>query len=501
VTNTSVLALSLHQEHKRYSGIHDRLEIFMKLTFGALMAALLILLSACAGSPADPTATAEPTLVVATATAQPAATATQPAPAAISTPAPAPTPTTAAATSTPAAAPTPTAAGATATPGDAASDIEVELARVAAIVSDIRGLEWLGDVPVAIVSREELQDYLLDLLDTDYSEEEARQDSQLLWLLRLMDDPTLNIHQLYADLLAESVAGLYDTETGQILSLGEGDGLTPLAAMIMAHEYTHALQDQHFGLDAMRPDDLDSEALFAVQALTEGDAEVVRSLYLINHMTREDLLAIMSDPALDSNIPEDMPAYLLEVNYFPYTAGAEFATYLYQRGGFDAIDAAYADPPRSTEQILHPEKYFGPDRDDPVQVDLPDFSGTLGDGWVELQNDVIGEFDLRIMLRENGVSNYANAASGWGGGRYVFYANAGTGSGIVINRVAWDTDEDREQFDTAFRETLQGMQESGGIYDDGTGRFHALVQYEGTTVFIASNDRDALQRVLGELVG
>lgn len=469
----------------------------MKLATGVLMSALLILLSACMGSESDPTPTAT-SAAASTPTAQPAATAPATA-TTVPTATSEPTPTTVAPTSTPAAAPTRQVVEPTATPEDAVSAIEVELAQVAAIVAEIRGLEWLEDVPVSIVSREEMQAYLLDLIEADYTEEEARQDSQLLWLLRLMNDPDLDINQLYADLLTESVVGLYDTETRQILSLGEGEGLTPLAAMIMAHEYTHALQDQHYGLEEMRSDDLDSEALFAMQGLTEGDAEVVRTLYLINHMSREDLLAIMNDPTLDSDIPEDMPAYLLEINYFAYTAGAEFAVYLYQQGGFEAIDAAYADPPRSTEQIMHPEKYYGPDRDDPVEVGLPDFTAVLGEDWIEIQNDVIGEFDLNIMLRENGAANYESAAAGWGGGRYLFYT-AGD-SGIVINRVAWDTDEDREEFDAAFLDTLSGMQESGGIYDDGVGRFHALIQYEGTSVFIASNDRDALQRVLAELVG
>ncbi|HUG15231.1 MAG TPA: hypothetical protein VMM78_09455 [Thermomicrobiales bacterium] len=495
MTSTPALALSKHDDNETCHDIRADMESLMKLAAGALMCALIILLSACLGSDADPTATATSAPEAATATEQPAATPTIANPTATTAAAP----TVAAPTSAPATASTPTTAAATATPGEQVSDIEVQLAGVAAIVAEIRGLEWLEDVGVTIVSRQGMQEYLLDLLEADYSAEEARQDSQLLWLLRLMNDPELDIHELYSDLLAESVAGLYDTETQEILTLGEGDGLTPLAAMIMAHEYTHALQDQHYGLDSLRPDDLDSEARFAMQALTEGDAEIVRTLYLFDHMSREDLLAIMSDPALDSEIPEDVPAYLLEINYFPYTSGAEFAAYLYQRGGFEAIDAAYADPPLSTEQILHPEKYAGPERDNPVLVELPDFGGALGEGWVEIQNDVIGEFDLRILLRENGASDFTQAAAGWGGGRYLFYTSGE--SGIVINGVAWDSDEDREEFDEAFLSTLEGMLESGGIYDDGAGRFHTLIQYERLSVFMASNDREALQRAISVLVG
>lgn len=470
----------------------------MKLAISVLMSALLLLLSACMSDADDPAPTATIAPAAVTATQSPASTAT-PAPAAEATATSEPSPTTAAPTATTAPAATATTPGATGTPEDAVTDIEVALAQVAAIVADIRGLEWSADVPVSIVSRAELQAYMLASMESEYSAEEARQDTQLLWLLRLLDDPTLDIYQLYADVIAESVAGLYDPDNGEVLTLGEGDGLTPLAAMIMAHEYTHALQDQYFGLNDLRSDELNAEEQFAVLALIEGDAEVVRTLYLINHMSPGDLRSILSDPALESDIPEDMPAYLLEVNYFPYTSGAEFATYLYQRGGFAAIDEAYADPPRSTEQILHPEKYYGPERDEPVVVEIPDLTSALGEGWSEIQNEVVGEFDLRIMLRENGVSNWESAAAGWGGGRYLFYVNGE--SGVLVNRVAWDSDEDREEFDGAFIASLSGMQDTGGIYDDGMGRFHAIVQYEGTTVFVASNDRDALQRVLAQFAG
>jgi hypothetical protein len=469
----------------------------MKTRVSLLAVLLMLFVTACGSS--DPTATpttaVEPTpATAATATATtPAATPTEspgtPTTAATATPAATPTPRPAATPATPAATETPTADG----------DVEAELARVAQTVSEIRGLELLENPPVQIVTLEELQEYLLALLEEEYSTEQGVEDAMLLWLLRLSDDPNLDMFQMWVDYYQTGTAGLYNSETGEILTLGAGEGLTAYAEIVMAHEYTHALQDQHWGFDQIRPEDLDADAALASLSLTEGDAEVVRTLYMLNHMTRQRIQEAILSETDTPQPPDTIPAYVLEVMIFPYLQGAEFVAALYQRGGFDAINAAYDDPPLSSEQILHPEKYFGSERDNPVPIEMPDLSAALGEGWTERDNDTLGELDLRIMLRDNGAANAEQAAAGWGGGRYAFYMNSG--SGIIVNRIAWDTPEDMAEFDSAFRETLAGMQEDGGIFADEAGRFHALVEYDGTSVFLTSNDRDALQRVLATLVG
>jgi hypothetical protein len=470
-------------------------------TFVSLLVGVLVLFGSACGSSPDPTATPDATpesALAATATA-PAATATaQP-----TTPAATPTATPPAPTATPAATstprpvapPTPTATATIATTGD----VETELARVAETVAEIRGLELLEHPPVTIATLDELQAYLLALLEEEYSVEEGQQDALALWLLQLIDDPNLDMFQMWVDVYQTGTAGLYNPQTKEILTLGAGEGLTAYAEIVMAHEYTHALQDQHWGFDRLQPDDLDAEASLAMQALTEGDAEVVRTLYMINHMSRQRIQEAILSEADQAETPAYIPSYVLEVMAFPYLQGGEFVAALYQRGGFDAVNAAYDDPPLSTEQILHPEKYYGPERDDPVAVELPDFTSALGDGWSEIDNDVIGELELRIMLRNNGAPTPELAAAGWGGGRYAFYMH--DGSGLIVNRIAWDTPEDLTQFEDAFRATLSGMQEEGGIFTDDAGRYHALVEYEGTSVFLAANDRAALQRALATLIG
>src|SRR2546429_9259468 len=92
-------------------------------------------------------------------------------------------------------------------------------------------------------------------------------------------------------------------------------------------------------------------------------------------------------------------------------------------GSLRGIDAAFKDPPQSTEQILHPEKNLDTPRDLPKPITLTPLTSTLGTGWTQRDSDTMGEFDLGVMLRANGVGTQTAdpAAAGWGGGRDVRY--------------------------------------------------------------------------------
>ncbi|MEX2315502.1 MAG: hypothetical protein WD628_07255, partial [Thermomicrobiales bacterium] len=178
--------------------------------------------------------------------------------------------------------------------------------------------------------------------------------------------------------------------------------------------------------------------------------------------------------------------------YFPYEDGNAFVQNFYQQGGFAAIDEIFADPPVSTEQILHPEKYRD-QRDDPQPVDLPDLTGALGAGWAELDTDSLGEFDLSILLRENGALNDDEAAAGWGGGRYAYYeSDAGA---LIAVKTVWDSPADATEFYEAMLATLNGPLD-GEIGDAGQGRFLGLREADDAVWFITSTDRAAVEAAL-----
>jgi hypothetical protein len=147
------------------------------------------------------------------------------------------------------------------------------------------------------------------------------------------------------------------------------------------------------------------------------------------------------------------PAWLRDTLLFSYFQGSAFCVSARRRGGQALLDYAYkADPPRSTEQILHPEKWHTR-RDDPIGLRLPELGGELP-GYRKAAEGVMGELSLRIFLRESLKSaERSNAgAAGWGGARFAVYE--GEGGRLVAWVTEWDTEADAGEF----RSALAGLE-------------------------------------------
>ena len=261
---------------------------------------------------------------------------------------------------------------------------------------------------------------------------------------------------LYAAQLAlqsESIGGFYDPETAEFVVVSDGALLDPAAQWTHAHEFVHALQDQHYDLEALTDEALDSEARAAVRALAEGEAELVQSLYLFDNdfFTEEEIEAIRNNTGGEeqADLLNTVPPVLINDMIFPYTAGVDFVVELYREGGFAAIDAAWANPPRSTEHILHPDRYLAGDA--PQIVALAPLTATLGAGWELVDEDIMGEFYLRQYLAQQlPASAVGRAAAGWGGDRYAVYHNAAAGALVMALRLVWDTPADAQEFAAAY---------------------------------------------------
>ena len=190
--------------------------------------------------------------------------------------------------------------------------------------------------------------------------------------------PAFEYRPFIIKLLTEQVAGYYDTKEQRfrIADWLDLEGQKP----VMAHELTHALQDQHFNLRRFEKWPRgDSDAQIAAHALIEGDA----TLAMTKYMLRYPLVALAFTRSLGtggiSTEQYDLaPRAIRESLIFPYLNGSEWATQVYKRGGWAAISKAYTHLPFSTEQIIHPEKYFSYER--PVKIVLPDVSKLLNDG-------------------------------------------------------------------------------------------------------------------------
>jgi hypothetical protein len=222
------------------------------------------------------------------------------------------------------------------------------------------------------------------------------------------------------------------------------DPPSPLHRLTLAHELTHALDDQHFDLGLV--DELvrtcQDERLEALVALAEGDAVEMSLRWAQTNLSPNDLVDLGVEVAADPGPPASVPPFIREGFLSPYLSGQAFVRALLAGGGQPALDAAFRDPPRSTEQILHPEKYG---LDEPQVVRVPDVEEELGDAWDDLDVQDVGEaWLLRLLDLELPTSDATDAAAGWDGGQYRAW---GSGSAaVVVMDTLWDSEDDAAEF-------------------------------------------------------
>jgi hypothetical protein len=182
----------------------------------------------------------------------------------------------------------------------------------------------------------------------------------------------------------------------------------------------------------------------------------------------------------------------------PYELGAQFAQTVIEAGGWEALDAVWRQPPASTEQLLHPEKYG---EDDPTAVALPDdLAAALGDGWSEPLRDVWGEADLLLLWQETLGEDAAAPAAGWDGSQYVFLSHD-DGDGLFAIELAWDSDDDAAEGQQALAAWLEagGFTGQDGVFSAPDGR-GAFLQAAADRVYLAVGSQAAdVEALVGEL--
>lgn len=313
------------------------------------------------------------------------------------------------------------------------------LARIASAVEQIRHLSFTKQVKPEVLTDEQLAARVEEQFKKDNPRAEVEQDGDVLTALGLLaarDD--------YFDILLgvqrEQVAGYYDTKTKVLVVGGDIKSPTTLDQVLLAHEYVHAVTDQHFDIeryDKLSEAGKDDEAA-AFLSLIEGDATVMMFRYAQEYLTpsqQQDVQNEATDAPADKLL--GAPNVIRQSLLFPYQKGQEFANAIIANGGLAALDKAYKDPPTSTEQILHVSKYLSR-RDDPTPVEMPDLARAMGAGWTALPGGGIGEFDLQLVIDQFLSSGDArDAAAGWDGGRYAA-ADSSQGTVVAIETV-WDS--------------------------------------------------------------
>jgi hypothetical protein len=322
--------------------------------------------------------------------------------------------------------------------------------------SELRKLPVLRQVRSGAQTRTEIEQMLVRNLNESATPEEMQASETLLKKLGLVP-ADFQLRPFIIRLLTEQVAGYYDPKTQEFYLADwiDLDGQRP----VMAHELTHALQDQHFNL--RRFEDWpkhDSDAELSAHSLVEGDASFLMMQYVVRNPARQlaFMKSMMASGAGSSQQIETAPRVMRETLLFPYLQGMTWVAQVYKRGGWEAVSAAYKNLPKSTEQILHADKYDAGDA--PVKVELRDVSSSLGKGWRKADEDVEGEWGFYLLLDEflQSADVSRKAAEGWGGDRYALFVGPAKADVVVAQKTVWDTEADaREFFDAYARRTTK----------------------------------------------
>ena len=243
---------------------------------------------------------------------------------------------------------------------------------------------------------------------------------------------------------------------------------------IMAHELVHALQDMHFGLARML-DAANSDQLIAQQALVEGDATLVQTLWEFaaeGQTVSDNVLQILIDGAANRSVDEikqgaknslSDPQAVKEIENTPdffwdqfitaYYRGTAFVFALKRRGGWPAVNRAFANPPSSSEHIFHPDKYIA--GESPEEIALPDLAGeTFAGDWELLDMDTLGEFGFRLIFNVFDIETSHAAAAGWHGDQYAVFKHRQENTPALVLFTTWDTERDATEFMTAYQRVL-----------------------------------------------
>jgi hypothetical protein len=317
-------------------------------------------------------------------------------------------------------------------------------------VSKIRGLRMLSQPELRVLDQASLLNYLTSQFERDYLPSERESDQKQLVLLGLIE-PNDDLVRIQLNLLNDQVVGVYDPEAKSLFVVTDQAGFGPGQRLTYAHEFNHALQDQHYNLNKMAPKHhQNNDRSLAVHAVIEGDAVLLQALWAQTHLSLDDHAQLARSLAGSEDSLARVPLIVRTELLFPYIDGFNFVRQVYRQAGnnYAALDELFNNPPESTAQLLHPEKYRNGVR--PVDVHLADIAANLGPAWRKVSSGVLGELDTRVLLEQwaTGHSEAVLTASGWSGDQWQLVQKDGR-SAIVV-KSTWETPEAARSFFSAY---------------------------------------------------
>jgi hypothetical protein len=345
----------------------------------------------------------------------------------------------------------------------------LEAAAVQRTIQEVRQLKLKHTVPVVVRSTEEAGKLLEAELESEYTPETLDTDGRAGALIGLYP-PGINLKAANISLLESQVIAFYDFKKKTMVIVNgalerEFPGQPPeiqtrLDNMILAHEFTHALQDQNFDFGA-KDEALknNGDRALALHSVAEGDATIAGYACMLGRMDSVILATLIGNlkglSETFTGAAAGVPRGVAEPLIFQYTEGVMFVAEAYRRGGWKAVDKLYDDPPQSTQQIIDPSLYF----DHPTLPDTVTVAGYQSRlaAWHKSDEDTLGELGLRIILENTRgtASPDLKLATAWSGDRIVMLRKGNAVS--VLWLLAFRDAGSATRFAAVYRKVLDRM--------------------------------------------
>jgi hypothetical protein len=339
-----------------------------------------------------------------------------------------------------------------------AADFATAADEVLSQMSEITGLALRGPVKKSLRSKEQIRAHIIQEMNDDKDAAERYAGARSAEAFGLLPKG-FDLDSFMIDLLTEQIAGLYDPKAHEFY-VADWIHIED-QRMVMAHELTHALEDQHFQIEgwakAARPND-DSE--LARESVLEGSAMVAMVEYLLQGSGRslQDLPDI--DPAMligdmaETPLLKKAPTFLKDALVFPYIDGLTFSAAILRPTGWQALAGIFTKPPVSTQQILHPALYTSGKA--PAPISLPSMEKALGPDWTKLEDNVMGEFGWKEVLKQFlGEPRGKSLSTAWDGDRYAVYEQKPNKSLLLITHERLASEAFATRFFGQYSEALE----------------------------------------------
>jgi len=325
-------------------------------------------------------------------------------------------------------------------------------------MSQITGLKLVTPLKKSLRSREEIRAYVITQMNEEKNAAERYADQRSAEAFGLLPKG-FDLDSFMVNVLTEQVEGLYDPKAREFYIAD----WSPLGdqRMVMAHELTHALEDQHFQIEAwLRAARPNEDAELARDAVLEGSAMAAMVDYLMLGTGRSLKDLPDFDPSMligdlgSTPTLEKAPPFLKDALIFPYIGGLNFSAAVMRNVGWSALSGVFEKPPVSTQQILHPALYRSGKT--PANVALPQLEKVLGNNWSKLDENIMGEFGWKEVLKQFLDSERAkNLAAAWEGDRYAVFEHKQTKKLILVSRLRVDSEVHAARFFGQYSEALE----------------------------------------------